>query len=66
MLCVWRWGSKYPGHYVERLKVGIARNIKQEYRFAVFCAPKRKTNACHHVRGGRQSTASKDVSSASI
>lgn len=32
----WRWGSKYPGHYVERLKAGLARHLKQEYRFGVF------------------------------
>jgi hypothetical protein len=31
-----RWGSKYAGHYVERLKAGIARNLKQEYIFGVF------------------------------
>lgn len=35
-ICTWRWGSKFPGHYVERLKAGIARHLKQEYRFAVF------------------------------
>ena len=32
----WRWGEKYQGHYIERLKAGIARHLKQEYRFAVF------------------------------
>lgn len=35
-ICVWRWGSKYPGHYIERIKAGVARHLKQEYRFAVF------------------------------
>ena len=32
----WRWMSKYPGHYVERLKAGIERNLKQECKFGVF------------------------------
>lgn len=36
LIAVFRWGSKYPGHYVERLKNGIARHLKQEYRFGVF------------------------------
>ena len=35
-ITTWRWMSKYPGHYVERLKSGIARNLKQECKFAVF------------------------------
>jgi hypothetical protein len=32
----WRWMNKYPGHYVERLKAGVERHLKQEYKFAVF------------------------------
>lgn len=36
IISTWRWGAKYQGHYVERLKAGIARNLKQEHRFAVF------------------------------
>ncbi len=35
-ICVWRWGQKYPGHYVERLKAGLARHLKQEFKFGVF------------------------------
>jgi hypothetical protein len=35
-ICTWRWGTKYPGHYLERLRAGVARHLKQEYRFAVF------------------------------
>lgn len=35
-VCTWRWGAKYAGHYVERLKAGLARHLKQEYKFAVF------------------------------
>lgn len=35
-IITFRWGSKYPGHYVERLKAGIARNMEQEYKFGVF------------------------------
>lgn len=33
----WRWGNKYPGHYVERLKAALTRNIDQEFKFCVFC-----------------------------
>lgn len=32
----WKWLSKYPGHYVERLRSAVARNLEQEYKFAVF------------------------------
>ena len=35
-IATFRWGSKYPGNYVERLKAAVKRNLKQEYRFAVF------------------------------
>ena len=35
-IITWRWGSKYPGHYVERLKSGLQRHIKQEFKFGVF------------------------------
>jgi hypothetical protein len=35
-ISTWRWGQKYAGHYVERLKSGIARHLRQEYKFAVF------------------------------
>lgn len=35
----WSWGSKYPGHYVERLRAGVGRNLDQEFRFFV-CKPR--------------------------
>lgn len=35
-ICTWRWGSKYPGQYVERLKAGVTRHLAQPFRFAVF------------------------------
>jgi hypothetical protein len=35
-ITTWRWGRKYDGHYVERLKAGIARHLKQECKFALF------------------------------
>lgn len=35
-IATWRWGQKYDGHYVERLKSALMRNIKQEFRFGVF------------------------------
>lgn len=36
LIATWKWGKKYPLEYVSRLKAGIARNMRQEYRFAVF------------------------------
>jgi hypothetical protein len=35
-ITTWRWGRKYDGHYVERLKAGVARNLEQECKFAIF------------------------------
>jgi hypothetical protein len=35
-VCTWRWGSKYPGHYVDRLSAGLERHLKQPFRFEVF------------------------------
>lgn len=32
----WRWGRKYGDEYVERLKAGLERHLRQPYRFAVF------------------------------
>jgi hypothetical protein len=32
----WRWGDKYPDHYVERLQAGVARHLAQPYEFRVF------------------------------
>lgn len=29
----WAWGTKYPSHYVERLSSGVARNLKQPFRW---------------------------------
>lgn len=49
-ICVWRWGSKYPGHYVERLKAGLARHLKREYRFCVF-APEEEDEYLTKVPG---------------
>lgn len=34
----WKWGTKYPSHYVERLAAGVARNLQQDHRFIV-CRP---------------------------
>jgi hypothetical protein len=34
----WLWGSKYPGHYVERLERGVAKHLKQDHRFLI-CLP---------------------------
>jgi hypothetical protein len=37
-IITWVWGSKYPGHYIERLERAVARNMKQDYRF-ILCQP---------------------------
>lgn len=34
----WVWGTKYPGHYVQRLEAAVSRNLVQDYRFLV-CTP---------------------------
>lgn len=49
-ICVWRWGSKYQGHYVERLRAGIERNLQREYRFCVF-APQEEDDYLTKVPG---------------
>jgi hypothetical protein len=51
-LCIvtWRWGSKYGGHYVERLKAALIRNVKQEFRFGVF-APEAEDDYLTKVPG---------------
>lgn len=36
IVSTWRWGQKYPASYVEKLARGVARNLKQDYRFVVF------------------------------
>jgi hypothetical protein len=28
-ITTWRWGRKYDGHYVERLKAGVARRLRR-------------------------------------
>lgn len=33
---VWHWGDKYGAHYVERLRAGVTRHLKQPHRFEVF------------------------------
>jgi hypothetical protein len=35
-IATWIWGTKYSGYYIERLKHGIRRNLKQWHRFVVF------------------------------
>lgn len=35
-ITTWRWGAKYDGYYVKRLKAGVARHLKQEHKFCVF------------------------------
>lgn len=35
-LFAYRWGKKYGDHYVDRLRAGIARNLKRDYEFRVL------------------------------
>lgn len=35
-IVTWRWGKKYGAEYIERLKAGLMRHVKQEFRFGVF------------------------------
>jgi hypothetical protein len=32
----WRWGSAYSDEYVDKLRAGVARHLKQPYEFKVF------------------------------
>jgi hypothetical protein len=32
----WSWGTKYGSQYVSRLRAGVARHLKQPYRFVVL------------------------------
>lgn len=36
IISTWLWGDKYPPHYVERLRAGVARHLGQPYEFRVF------------------------------
>lgn len=35
-ISTWHWGDRYPLYYVERLRDGVARHMKSEYRWRVF------------------------------
>lgn len=35
-VCTWLWGTKYAPSYVARLQAGVARHLRQHYRFEVF------------------------------
>lgn len=36
IISTWRWGDKYGPEYVDRLRDGVARNMRGPYRWAVF------------------------------
>jgi hypothetical protein len=42
IICTWIWGESYGEHYVKYLANGIARNLKQDYRF--ICVTDRRRN----------------------
>lgn len=46
----WHWGSKYPQFYVDRLQRGIARNMRDEYRFHV-CRPQAEDEHLTQIPG---------------
>lgn len=35
IVCTWFWGNKYSPEYVEKLRRGVAKHLKQEHRFIV-------------------------------
>ena len=35
-VCCWHWGQKYGVEYIDRLRAGVGRNLKQPYRWSVF------------------------------
>lgn len=41
IISTWLWGSKYSDDYVRKLREGVARHLKQPYRWEVF-APEPK------------------------
>ncbi len=43
-VCTWLWGAKYGTHYVDRLKAGVARNLKIPHRFV--CITNRTDVSC--------------------
>jgi hypothetical protein len=49
-IVTWHWGSKYPGHYIERLKAGVTRHLAQEFRFCVF-APEQEDEYLTKIPG---------------
>lgn len=35
-ISAWNWGTKYGPEYVDRLRAGVARNLRQPHEFRVF------------------------------
>ncbi|WP_315833903.1 hypothetical protein [Bradyrhizobium prioriisuperbiae] len=35
-VCAWTWGDKYGPEYIKRLAAGVARHLRQPFRFRVF------------------------------
>lgn len=44
------WGNKYTSEYVDRLRRGVARNLKQEHRFALISDDGRVVDGCESWR----------------
>ncbi len=36
IICTWFWGTKYAGIYVDRLRAGVHRHLRQPHEFMVF------------------------------
>lgn len=35
-VCCWAWGTKYDDSYFRKLAKGVARNLKQDFKFRIF------------------------------
>lgn len=50
IISTWRWGSRYPSHYVDKLRASVARNLSLPYEFRVF-TPEPEDKGLTEIRG---------------
>lgn len=43
-ICTWLWGTKYGTEHVDKLRVGVARNLREPHEFKVFSPPAEDMN----------------------
>ncbi len=48
-IVTWLWGGKYASNYVERLQRGIARHLKQPFRFLLMTERGRQISAVNGI-----------------